>query len=104
MSKSVSADYKQQDSRYYEFKLYITGKTQNSEAAIKNLNEVFDTHFNGKYELEIIDVLKNPKLVEDEKILATPCLDRELPLPKRRIVGDFSDKNKVLLDLELIPV
>jgi len=87
----------------YLLKLYVIGKTPNSERAIKNLKEVLKTKLEGSYKLEIIDILKNPRLAEDEKILAIPALDKKLPPPIRRIVGDLSDKEKVLLGLDLIP-
>jgi circadian clock protein KaiB len=87
----------------YILKLYVTGKTPNSVIAIKNLKEVLDTKLRGSYKLDVIDILKNPQLAEDEKILATPVLEKKLPPPIRRIIGDLSDKEKVLLGLDLIP-
>lgn len=87
----------------YLLKLYITGKTPNSIRAIKNLNNVLSTKLKGSYKLKIIDILKNPKLAEDEKILATPLLEKKIPPPIRRIIGDLSDKEKVLLGLDIIP-
>jgi circadian clock protein KaiB len=87
----------------YLLKLFITGRTPNSVSAIRNLKEVLKTKLKGSYKLEIIDVLKHPQLAEDEKILATPVLEKKLPLPIRRIIGDLSDKEKILLGLDLIP-
>ena len=87
----------------YLLKLYILGKTPSSENAIECLEAILKTEFKGKYELKIIDVLKQPKLAEDEKILATPLVEKKLPPPVRRIIGDLSDKEKVLLGLDLIP-
>lgn len=88
----------------YILKLYVTGTTPNSERAIANLKKLFDDDLNLKYELIVIDVLDNPQLAEDNRILATPTLIKELPLPLRRLIGDLSDKEKVLLGLELIPI
>jgi len=85
----------------HKLKLYVTGKTQRSEQAIANLRKVCETELRGQYELSIIDVLERPQLAEDEKILATPTLIRELPAPIRRIIGDLSDTEKVLLGLDL---
>jgi len=82
-------------------KLYVTGKTPNSQRAIGNLRDVLDNELKGLYRLKIIDILKNPQLAEEEKILATPTLAKVLPLPIRRIIGDLSDKEKVLLGLDL---
>jgi circadian clock protein KaiB len=67
------------------------------------LRRICEQELHGQYELEIIDVLKNPQLAEDEKILATPTLIKQLPPPLRRVIGDLSDKEKVLLGLEVRP-
>ena len=88
--------------RKYVLKLYVTGQTPNSIRAINNLKKILAEEFKGVYELRIIDVLKNPQLAEAEKILATPMLSRVLPLPVRRIIGDLSEKDKVLLGLDLV--
>lgn len=85
----------------YILKLYITGETTNSVRAINNLKKILSGELKGIYELKIIDVLKNPQLAEDEKILATPTLSRVLPAPIKRIIGDLSEKDKVLLGLDL---
>lgn len=87
--------------RKYVLKLYVTGQTPNSVRAIENLKKVLKKDLKGMYKLNIIDVQKNPQLAEDEKILATPTLSRVLPLPVRRIIGDLSEKDKVLLGLDL---
>lgn len=88
--------------RKYVLKLYVTGQTPNSIKAINNLKKILSTDFKGVYELRIIDVMKNPQLAEAEKILATPMLSRVLPLPVRRIIGDLTDRDKVLLGLDLV--
>jgi len=85
-------------------KLYITGRTPNSEKAIRNLEEFLATSTEKKYTLKIIDISKKPQLAEDEKILATPLLERKLPLPVRRIIGDLSDREKVVLGLDLVSI
>ena len=92
---------KKKRGRKYVLKLYVTGQTPNSVRAIANLKSVLEKDLKGMYELKIIDVQKNPQLAEDEKILATPTLSRVLPLPIRRIIGDLSEKDKVLLGLDL---
>jgi circadian clock protein KaiB len=71
--------------------------------AIANLQRICEQELEGKYELEIIDVLESPQLAEDEKILATPTLIKQLPPPLRRVIGDLSDKEKVLFGLEVRP-
>ena len=82
-------------------KLYVTGQTPRSRNAIANLLRICEEQLGGKYELVVIDVLERPQLAEDEKILATPTVIKELPLPVRRIIGDLSDTEKVLIGLDL---
>lgn len=82
--------------------LFITGQTQRSDRAIINLHQLCEEELNGKCELSIIDVLEQPQVAEDEKILATPTLVKELPLPLRRVIGDLSNRDKVLLSLDLM--
>ena len=82
-------------------KLYVTGETANSERAIKNLKSVLETELKGLYTLKVIDVLKHPQLAEEDKILATPTLTKVLPPPVRKIIGDLSNIEKVLLGLDL---
>ena len=85
-------------------KLYVAGRTTRAQQAITLLRKVCEEELQGQYDLVIIDVLERPQLAEDEKILATPTLIRELPLPMRRIIGDLSDKEKVLIGLDLASV
>jgi circadian clock protein KaiB len=85
----------------YVLKLYVTGSSSNSLRAIHNLENLLENELKGIYTLEVIDILKNPQLAEDEKILATPTLSRVLPEPVRRIIGDLSDREKVLVGLDL---
>ncbi|HOO56758.1 MAG TPA: circadian clock protein KaiB [bacterium] len=85
----------------FVLKLYITGNTPKSEKAIKNLRQISEEELKNKYEIKIVDVLENPQLAEDEKIIATPTLIKELPPPLRRIIGDLSDTDKVLLGLDI---
>ena len=84
-------------------KLYITGQTPRSKIAILNLRKVCEDELKGRYELSIIDILERPQLAEDERIIATPTLIKQLPPPFRRIIGDLSDKEKVLLGLDIVP-
>ena len=85
----------------YLLKLYVLGQTANSQKAIKNLKTLLKTDLKGLYTLKIIDVLKNPRLAEEDKILATPTLIKTLPSPIRKLIGDLSDSEKVLLGLDL---
>lgn len=84
----------------YVLKLYITGQTSSSIRALRNLQSILKNELKGMYELKVIDVLKNPRLAEEDKILATATLTKTLPPPIRRIIGDLSDKEKVLLGLD----
>jgi circadian clock protein KaiB len=88
--------------RTYILKLYVAGNTPNSIRALKMLNNILEKEFQGVYALKVIDVLKNPQLAEEDKILATPTLSKILPPPVRRIIGDLSDREKVLIGLDLL--
>lgn len=86
----------------YVLKLYVAGNTPNSIRALKTLNTILEEEFKGVYALKVIDVLKNPQLAEEDKILATPTLSKILPPPVRKIIGDLSDREKVLIGLDLL--
>jgi circadian clock protein KaiB len=81
--------------------LFVTGASSRTGIAIANLRRICEQELEGQYDLEIIDVQQFPDLAEDEKILATPTLIKSLPLPLRRVIGDLSDTEKVLLGLEV---
>lgn len=84
-------------------KLYVTGSSPRAEQAVANLRRICEEDLHGDYELEVIDVLKHPELAESDRVLATPTLIKQLPPPLRRVIGDLSDKDKVLLGLEVRP-
>ena len=86
----------------YVLKLYVAGNTPNSVRALKTLKNILEQEFQGVYALKVIDVLKNPQLAEEDKILATPTLSKVLPPPVRKIIGDLSDREKVLIGLDLL--
>jgi circadian clock protein KaiB len=85
----------------YILRLFITGATSRSVLAIKNLKKICEEYLNGRYELEVIDLYQNPGLAKDEQIIAAPTLIKKLPLPFRRIIGDMSNAEKVLMGLDL---
>jgi circadian clock protein KaiB len=87
----------------YLLRLYVTGTSARAEQALSNLRRICEEELNGCYDIEVIDVLERPDLAEDEKVLATPTLIKRLPPPLRRVIGDLSDKEKVLLGLEVRP-
>jgi circadian clock protein KaiB len=82
-------------------KLYVAGKTPRSVAAIANLKKICEEHLHGRYNIEVIDLAHNPKLARTDKILAIPTLVRNLPTPISRIIGDLSDKEQVLMGLNI---
>ena len=85
----------------YILRLYITGTTSRSVLAITNLKKICEEYLDGRYELEVIDLYRMPSLAKDEQIIAAPTLVKKLPLPFRRIIGDMSDVEKVLMGLDL---
>ncbi|MBK7212933.1 MAG: circadian clock KaiB family protein [Bacteroidales bacterium] len=89
------------DNQKYVLRLYITGTTSRSVIAITNLKKICEEFLEGRYELEVIDLYQKPSLAKDEQIIAAPTLIKKLPLPFRRIIGDMSNKEKVLLGLDL---
>ncbi|MGD8570749.1 MAG: circadian clock KaiB family protein [Gammaproteobacteria bacterium] len=86
----------------YTLRLYIMGHSTSSQQAIANIKRICKEDLQGRYQLEIIDVLERPQLAEDEKILATPTLVKELPPPLRRVIGDLSNTKLVLMGLDLL--
>lgn len=86
----------------YVLKLYVAGNTPNSIRALRILRNILEQDFQGVYALKVIDVLTNPQLAEEDKILATPTLSKILPPPVRKIIGDLSDREKVLIGLDLL--
>ncbi len=87
----------------WDLRLYIAGETPRSLAAIANLQEICDEHLEGKFRIEVVDLLVNPQLSRDDQIIATPTLVRRLPAPIRRIIGDLSDTTRALAALQLRP-
>jgi circadian clock protein KaiB len=85
----------------WDLRLYTAGQSPKSLAALANLKKVCDQHLAGRYSIEVIDLLKNPRLAKDDQIVAIPTLVRKLPEPLRRIVGDLSDTERTLVGLQL---
>ena len=88
----------------WELKLYVAGKTPKSVTALKNLKKYCDEYLEGKYRIEVIDLLKKPQLAEGDQIFAVPTLVRKVPVPMRKIIGDLSNEEKVLVGLNIVPV
>ena len=89
------------DQRHYLLRLYVVGATAGSQRAIANLREICETELAGRYELQVIDIYQQPSLAEGEQIIAAPTLIKQLPLPVRQLVGDMSDRDRVLVGLDL---
>jgi circadian clock protein KaiB len=87
----------------WRLRLYVAGNTPNSIAAFANLKEICESHMGGKYEIELIDLLRQPQLAAGDQIVAVPTLVRRLPHPVKKIIGDLSNQERVLVGLELKP-
>lgn len=91
------------DAKRWSLRLYIAGKTPKSVAALANLRRICDEHMNGRYEVEVIDLMESPHLAKKDQIVAIPTLVRQLPEPLKRIIGDLSNTERVLIGLDLQP-
>jgi circadian clock protein KaiB len=87
----------------WELRLYVAGKTPKSVTALNNLKKYCETHLKGQYRIEVIDLLVQPQLAEGDQILAIPTLVRKVPEPIRKIIGDLSNEEKVLVGLDIRP-
>jgi circadian clock protein KaiB len=87
----------------YILRLYVAGQTPKSMAAFDNLKKICEEHLQGRYQIEVVDLLENPQLARGDQILAIPTLVRKLPLPVRRVIGDLSNTDRVLVGLNLVP-
>ncbi|HET6436651.1 MAG TPA: circadian clock KaiB family protein [Anaeromyxobacter sp.] len=87
----------------WQLRLYIAGQTVRASAALANLERICEEHLQGRYQLEVIDLLKNPQLARGDQILAIPTLVRKLPPPMKKIIGDLSNEARVLVGLDLRP-
>jgi circadian clock protein KaiB len=87
----------------YELRLYVAGKTAKSVTALSNLKKYCEEHLKGRYKIEVIDLLEQPQLAEGDQIFAIPTLVRKVPEPIRKIIGDLSNEEKVLVGLNIRP-
>jgi len=88
----------------WELRLYVAGQTPKSITAFANLKKLCEEHLEGKYKIEVIDLLKNPQLAKGDQIFAIPTLVRKLPQPLKRVIGDLSNTERVLVGLDLRPL
>lgn len=103
IDKARGARVRIRQSEVWNLRLYVAGQTPNSMAAFANLKEICEVHLAGKYRLEVIDLLKRPQLAAGDQILAVPTLVRKLPVPVRKIIGNLSDTERVLVGLDIVP-
>ena len=87
---------------YFILRLYVAGQTAKAIAAFTNLKTICEEQLKGRYEIEVIDLLENPKLAREDQIVALPTLVRKLPSPLRKVIGDISDTERVLVGLKLL--
>ena len=95
---------KNEEPAEWELRLYVAGQTTRSMAALNNIRQLCEEHLQGRYRIEIVDLQANPSLAREDEILAVPTLVRKLPPPLRKIIGDLSDTEKVLVGLSMRPV
>jgi circadian clock protein KaiB len=100
-SSAKSKAVKNDGAGWVELRLYVAGQTPKSLAALSNLKKICNEHLTGRYKLHVIDLVKTPQLAQGDQILAIPTLVRNLPVPIRKIIGDLSDLQKVLVGLNL---
>jgi len=87
----------------YVLSLFVTGSTPKSLRAIRNIRALCEERLHGCYELKVIDIYQHPEQIESEQIIVTPTLVRKLPLPLRKLIGDLSNKDRLLLGLDIVP-
>jgi circadian clock protein KaiB len=101
---AVGAKKQKDKAAVWSLRLYVAGQTPRSVAALSNLKRICDSHLAGRYQIEIVDLLLNPKLAAGDQILAVPTLVRKLPVPIKKIIGDLSNDERVLVGLDVQPV
>lgn len=104
MTKPAVRQQTKPKAKRYELRLYVAGNTPKCQAALQNLKGYCEHHLKDQYAIEIIDLLQNPQLAEGDQILAVPTLVKKIPEPVRKIIGDLSNEEKVLVGLDIRPV
>lgn len=102
-TNGLPADGENVDGANWNLRLYVAGQTPRSMTAFKNLKEICEEYLKGKYHIEVIDLMENPTLARGDQILAIPTLVRKLPQPIRKIIGDLSNTERVLVGLDIQP-
>jgi len=101
---STEDDHLEFDLGYYNLRLYVAGQTPKSLAAISNLKKICEEHLAGRYAIEVVDLLVSPQLAAGDQILAVPTVVRRLPPPIKRVIGNLSDTDRVLVGLDMRPL
>ena len=101
MTEPTTPGQPMEDGEFWDLRLYVAGQTPKSVAALANLKRFCEEHLAGKYKIEVVDLVENPKLARSDQILAIPTLVRRLPEPIRKIIGDLSSTERVLVGLEI---
>jgi circadian clock protein KaiB len=104
MSDDQEADSEFSEDTVWELRLYVAGTTPKSVKAFANLKQICEEHLAGQYRIEVIDLVENPRLAQQDQIVAIPTLVRKLPKPMRKIIGDLANTERVLVGLEIHPV
>jgi len=102
-AKPTQAARRRRADHLWELRLYIAGRTPRASTALRNLERICEEHLAGRYEIEVIDLLQRPQLAKGDQIVAVPTLVRKLPEPVRKIIGDLSNTERVLVGLDLRP-
>jgi circadian clock protein KaiB len=103
-TKQTAAQKKAREKAEWQLRLYVAGQTTKSIAALSHLKRICETYLAGRYEIEVIDLIENPKLAANDQILAVPTLVRKLPAPLKKIIGDLSNEERVLVGLDVKPL
>ncbi len=101
---SLTEEPAESEPETWQLRLYVAGQTPKSLAAFANLRKICEEHLAGKYQIEVVDLLENPKLARGDQILAIPTLVRQLPPPVKKIIGDLSNTENVLVGLDMRPI
>ncbi len=102
-SRAAGSRRRRSEAEVYKLRLYVAGQTPRCVTAFANLKKICEEYLAGQYQIEVIDLLENPQLAQGDQILAIPTLVRKLPEPVRKIIGDLSNTERVLVGLDLIP-
>ena len=101
-SKARAQSKRDEDEGFWRLRLYVAGQTAKSQAAIENLNRICAEHLAGRYSIEVIDLIERPQLARGDQIFAIPTVVRQIPVPMRKIIGDLSDTEHVLVGLQIV--